>query len=107
MNTYCYRNIQSRMVILRCVGPNHFFQEKVILPFESWCLECPADSRIDIWSHGLTGAELLDSLPATQLVDVPSDPAAEPHHGQQHEHQHHLAHGYVQGRAELGCTPLS
>jgi hypothetical protein len=31
-----FRNVSGRMVILRCVGPEAFFQEKVIFPFEEW-----------------------------------------------------------------------
>ncbi|MFN9693297.1 MAG: DUF1830 domain-containing protein [Synechococcaceae cyanobacterium] len=67
-----FRNVSSRMLILRCVGPEAFFQEKVIFPFEEWQWSCPAQSRVDIWSHSLTGAELVESFPAEE-VDISCD----------------------------------
>lgn len=63
-----FRNVSGRMVILRCVGPEAFFQEKVIFPFEDWQWSCPAESRVDIWSHSLTGAELVESFPAEEVA---------------------------------------
>lgn len=55
------------MVILRCVGPDSYFREKVMLPLEQFVWDCPAESRVDLWSHGISGAELLDSLDAAEL----------------------------------------
>jgi len=55
------------MVIIRCVGAGAFFQEKVIFPFEDWLFSCPPETRIDIWTHGIGGAELLESMPAEGL----------------------------------------
>jgi hypothetical protein len=66
---YChYRNLNERMVILRCVGPERFFHEKVIFPFEDWLFTCPASSDVQIWSHGTSGTELLEVLPASDLL---------------------------------------
>ena len=66
---YChYRNINERMVILRCVGPEHFFHEKVVFPFEDWLFTCPASSDVQIWSHGTSGTELVEVFPASDLV---------------------------------------
>ena len=62
-----YSNISERMVILRCVGPDAFFHEKVIFPFEAWSFSCPDGSDVQIWTHGLGGAELLESCPASDL----------------------------------------
>lgn len=62
-----YRNTSGQMVILRCIGPQAFFQEKVVLPFEDWQFCCPPQSRVEIWTHGITGAELLDSIPTDDL----------------------------------------
>jgi hypothetical protein len=67
MGVHRYRNDCDRMVILRCIGPNTFFQEKVVFPLEDWLFDCPPKSRVDIWSHGLTGVELLDSISADDL----------------------------------------
>lgn len=69
-----YQNSTSQMVIVRCVGPNAFFQERVLFPFEEWTFECPPHSRLDIWTHGLSGAELVDSL-ETSTVCMDPQPA--------------------------------
>lgn len=66
--TCLYRNTSSQMVILRCIGPETFFQEKVVFPFEDWLFRCPPHSRVDIWTHGLTGAKQLDSINAEDLL---------------------------------------
>lgn len=76
MDTCQYHNASNQMVILRCIGPEAFFQEKVVFPFEDWLFRCPPQCRIDIWSHGLMGAEQLDSINAQDLLlpaelDVP------------------------------------
>ena len=68
MGTCLYHNASSQMVILRCIGPEAFFQEKVVFPFEEWLFRCPPQSRVDIWSHGLMGAEQLDSICAQDLL---------------------------------------
>ncbi|MFZ9752355.1 MAG: DUF1830 domain-containing protein [Cyanobium sp.] len=73
MGTCLYRNSSSQMVILRCIGPQAFFHEKVIFPFENWLFECPIDSRVDIWTHGLAGAEQVESLEAEDLMLAPED----------------------------------
>ena len=38
-----------------------------MLPLEQFVWDCPAESRVDLWSHGISGAELLDSLDAAEL----------------------------------------
>jgi len=68
VGTCLYRNSSSQMVILRCIGPQAFFHEKVIFPFENWLFECPLQSRVDIWTHGLAGAEQLESIEAEALM---------------------------------------
>ena len=67
MATCQYRNSRESLVVLRCVGANQYFQEKVIFPFESWCFDCPTESRIDVWARGISGVELLETLPADAL----------------------------------------
>jgi hypothetical protein len=67
MSTHHYRNDRNQTVILRCVGANAFFQEKVMFPFEKWLFSCPPETRVDIWTHGIGGAELVDSMPADEL----------------------------------------
>jgi hypothetical protein len=62
-----YRNSSDRMVILRCCGPRQFFLERVVFPFEMLLFACPPQSELEIWSHGLGGAELIEALQAEEL----------------------------------------
>jgi hypothetical protein len=71
-----YRNTSDRMVILRCVGPEQFFLERVVFPFELLSFQCPPQSEIKIWTHGLGGPELVESIQAQELLlEPPSSPA--------------------------------
>jgi hypothetical protein len=63
-----YRNSSDRMVIVRCVGPDSFFLERVVFPFELLSFECPLQAELQIWTHGLGGAELLEMIPVEDLV---------------------------------------
>jgi len=63
-----YRNGSDRMVILRCLGPEGFFLERVVFPFEMLNFDCPKDSEVKIWTHGLGGPELVESLQADDLI---------------------------------------
>jgi hypothetical protein len=72
-----YRNSSDRMVIVRCIGPEEFFLERVVFPFELLSFLAPSASVVEIWTHGLGGPELLESLEATELL-VESSPE-EPH----------------------------
>ncbi|MFM9087075.1 MAG: DUF1830 domain-containing protein [Cyanobium sp.] len=72
---YCNRT--ERVIILRCLGPDSFFLEKVVFPWEEWVFSCPPSSRVEIWTHGLMGAELRDCYSARELgqpEDIPSAP---------------------------------
>ena len=70
MGTCFYRNTSKQMVILRCIGPETFFQEKVVFQFEDWQFRCPPQHTAESTSgpHGLTGAEQLDSINAEDLL---------------------------------------
>ena len=63
-----YRNSSDRMVIVRCVGPEAFFLERVVFPFELLSFSCPPDSELKIWTHGLGGPELIESLDVADLA---------------------------------------
>ena len=63
-----YRNSSDRMVIVRCIGPEEFFLERVVFPFELLSFLAPADSVVEIWTHGLGGPELLESMDAADLL---------------------------------------
>jgi hypothetical protein len=71
-----YRNSSDRMVIVRCLGPEEFFLERVVFPFELLSFLAPADAVVEIWTHGLGGPELLENLDIqTLLVEAPEEPA--------------------------------
>ncbi len=72
-----YRNGSDRMVILRCIGPDQFFLERVVFPFELLTFLCPASSEVEIWTHGLGGPELRESIEAHELM-VEAAPAPQP-----------------------------
>jgi hypothetical protein len=63
-----YHNASKQMVILSCIDAEAFFQAKVAFPSEDQMFRCPPQSRVDIWSHGLTGAEQLESINAQDLL---------------------------------------
>jgi len=56
------------MVIARCLGPDRFFLERVVFPFELLSFQCPDDSELEIWTHGLGGAELVETIPVRDLL---------------------------------------
>lgn len=68
-----YRNSSDRMVILRSCGPGEFYLERVIFPFELLSFQAPKGAELEIWTHGLGGPELLETLPSTELLIEPPD----------------------------------
>lgn len=62
-----YRNLSPRLIILRCIGSQHFFLEKVIFPWEDCCFLSPPFARVELWSYGMAGVELLDAMDAEEL----------------------------------------
>ena len=53
-----YKNDTSRMVIVKCIGPDHFYREKVVMPMEVFWFEAPEDARLEIWKMSMTGQML-------------------------------------------------
>ncbi|NBO28257.1 MAG: DUF1830 domain-containing protein [Synechococcaceae bacterium WBA_2_066] len=62
-----YRNDLERMVILRCFGSNNYYLERVIFPFELLNFSAPVDAEVEIWSHGIGGPELVETLRSKEL----------------------------------------
>ncbi len=62
-----YRNSSDRMVIVRCIGPQEFFLERVVFPFELLSFLAPAESMVQIWTHGLGGPELRETIKVEEL----------------------------------------
>jgi hypothetical protein len=73
-----YRNSTDRMVILRCCGPQQFYLERVIFPFEVLTFPCPPHTEVEVWTHGLGGPELLETLRIEDLVIEPAVVARSP-----------------------------
>ena len=63
-----YHNSSDQMVIARCLGPESFFMERVVFPFELLSFQCPDESELEIWTHGLGGAELVETIPVSELL---------------------------------------
>jgi hypothetical protein len=66
-----YRNGSDRMVILRCCGPKQFYLERVIFPFEVLTFHCPPQTEVEVWTHGLGGPDLIETLRIEDLVISP------------------------------------
>jgi len=47
---------------------DQFFLERVVFPFELLSFQCPEQSELEIWTHGLGGAELVETIPASELL---------------------------------------
>lgn len=73
-----YRNGSDRMVIVRCLGPEEFFLERVVFPFELLSFLAPAESVVQIWTHGLGGPELRESIPVEDLCVEEPEPMEAP-----------------------------
>lgn len=74
-----YRNSSDRMVIVRCLGPDAFFLERVVFPFELLSFTCPPESEVEILTHSLGGPELLEAMPASSLrIDGSTEPLLPP-----------------------------
>jgi hypothetical protein len=73
-----YRNSSDRMVILRCLGRDAFFLERVVFPFELLSFTCPPDSEVEIFTHSLGGPELLETMPAAALLIDGGSGSADP-----------------------------
>ena len=50
MQERLYQNTTDRMVIVKCIGENNFYKEKVVLPSEHFWFEAPDNSRLEIWT---------------------------------------------------------
>jgi Domain of unknown function (DUF1830) len=71
-----YRNSSDRMVIVRCIGPEEFFLERVVFPFELLSFLAPPEAVVQIWTHGLGGPELIETLDVRdlQVEEAESEP---------------------------------
>ncbi|MCP9916014.1 DUF1830 domain-containing protein [Cyanobium sp. ATX 6F1] len=71
-----YRNSSDRMVIIRCCGPQEFYLERVVFPFELLSFNAPEGCVVEIWTYDLGGPSLLESLEAVDLtIEAPESEA--------------------------------
>ena len=74
------------MVIVRCIGPEEFFLERVVFPFELLSFTCPPLCEVEIWTHGLGGTELVERMSVAKLIidSHPSEAQTTGSTGEQH-----------------------
>ena len=53
-----YQNDTSRMLILKCIGSEQFYLEKVIMPSEIFLFNAPQEARLEIWRMSISGQML-------------------------------------------------
>lgn len=58
MVDFCFKNNESHMIILRCVGGDNFFLERVLFPMEVFTFVVPLNSIVEIWGNELYGPTL-------------------------------------------------
>ena len=66
MLDFSYRNASERMIVLRCIGPNGFFLERVLFPAELLVFSAPEDSKVEIWGDELYGVRLEKRMRVTK-----------------------------------------
>ena len=62
MIKFSYKNRESRMVVLRCIGPSKFFLERVLFSMETFTFMAPYDARVEIWGNELYGPRLEERI---------------------------------------------
>lgn len=55
MEDCLYRNETPKMVVLKCIGANNFYLEKVVLPAELFWFSAPSEARVEIWQMAVNG----------------------------------------------------
>ena len=73
MLEHLYQNPTGHMVILRCVGAEKFYLEKVIMPTEVFCFEAPPETRLEIWQMSKVGQMLHLSVDAKEYKITTND----------------------------------
>tara|TARA_B100001250_G_C19708168_1_gene747914 strand:- start:414 stop:596 length:183 start_codon:yes stop_codon:yes gene_type:complete len=50
------------MVVLRCIGTEQFYLERVLFPFELLAFKAPEGSRVEIWGHEHYGPKIEERI---------------------------------------------
>ena len=64
-----YRNDTDRMVIVKLIGNQQFYREKVVMPMEVFWFEAPEQARLEIWRMSPQGQMLHVRADITDYVD--------------------------------------
>ena len=70
MIEFSYKNKESRMVVLRCIGPSKFFLERVLFPMETFTFMAPYDARVEIWGNELYGPKIEERIRVPKNEEV-------------------------------------
>ena len=72
MTQFSYCNEGNSMIVLRCIGPQNFFLERVVFPKEVFLFLAPQESKVEIWGDELYGPKLEQRLRIESLnKDLP------------------------------------
>jgi hypothetical protein len=74
---YAYISTSDRLLILRILGPEGYYLERIIFPFEMLNFTCPNNCEVQVWTHGLGGPELCEIISAEDLRIKEPDATAE------------------------------
>ena len=58
MVEFSYKNTTSSMVVIKCIGSNRFFLERVIFPGEVFIMMAPEEAKVEIWGIQSFGPQL-------------------------------------------------
>ncbi len=58
------------MVVLKCIGRNRFFLERVIFPKEVFTLMAPEGAKIEIWGIQSYGPKLEERMRVANNIDI-------------------------------------
>lgn len=75
---YAYTSTSDRLLILRILGPEGYYLERIIFPFEMLNFTCPNNCEVQIWTHGRGGTEVREIISAEDLRIKEPDATAEP-----------------------------
>ena len=68
-----YQNDTSRMLIVKCIGNNQFYLEKVIMPSEIFLFNAPKEARLEIWRMSMSGQMLHVRADVSDYKSSPRD----------------------------------
>jgi len=78
MQDCLYSNTSAKMVVLKCIGVNHFYLEKVVMPAETYWFTAPGDSRVEIWQMAVNGQLLSVRADVNDFAVTEPDPFVRP-----------------------------